>query len=41
MIYRNDGMVSAFLKSDIDSIRYSHLDLDSLEHRDFTGGVHA
>ena len=35
MIYRNDGMVSAFLKSDIDSIRYSHLDLDSLEHRDF------
>ena len=35
MIYRNDGMVSAFLKSDIDSIRYSHLDLDSLEHSDF------
>ena len=22
MIYRNDGIVSAFLKSDIDSIRY-------------------
>ena len=35
MIYRNDGIVSAFLKSDIDSIRYSHLDLDSLEHSDF------
>lgn len=31
-IYRNDGIINAFLKADIDSIRHSPLDLDSLMH---------
>lgn len=34
-IYRNDGVVNAFLKSDIDSIRYSEIDLDSLTHSEY------
>ncbi len=31
-IYRNDGVINAFLKTEIDSIRHSSLDLDSLMH---------
>lgn len=31
-IYRNDGVINAFLKADIDSIRHSTLDLDSVLH---------
>lgn len=31
-IYRNDGVINAFLKTDIDSIRHSPLDLDSMMH---------
>ena len=31
-IYRNDGVINAFLKTDIDSIRHSFLDLDSVMH---------
>lgn len=31
-IYRNDGVINAFLKTEIDSIRHSPLDLDSLMH---------
>ena len=31
-IYRNDGVINAFLKADIDSIRHSALDLDSVMH---------
>ena len=31
-IYRNDGAINAFLKSDIDSIRHSPLDHDSVMH---------
>ena len=31
-IYRNDGEFNAFLKADIDSIRHSALDLDSVMH---------
>lgn len=31
-IYRNDGEINAFLKADIDSIRHSALDLDSMLH---------
>lgn len=34
-VYRNDGQINAFLKEDIDSIRYSHIGLDSLVHREF------
>lgn len=33
-VYRNDGGINAFLKAEIDSIRYSHTDLDSVEHRE-------
>lgn len=31
-IYRNDGIIHAFFKADIDSIRHSPLDLDSVMH---------
>lgn len=31
-IYRNDGIINAFLEADIDSIRHSVLDLDSVMH---------
>ena len=34
-VYRNDGQINAFLKEDVDSIRYSHIGLDSLVHREF------
>lgn len=34
-IYRNDGVIDAFLKEDIDSMRYSKLDTDSLLHENF------
>lgn len=34
-IYRNDGEFNAFLKNEIDSITYSHYDLDGLYHDDF------
>lgn len=34
-IYRNDGEFTAFLKSDIDSIRYSRVDLDSVYCEDW------
>lgn len=35
LIYRNDGVVNGFLKADIDSVRHSQLDLDSVMHKDF------
>lgn len=35
IIYRNDGTVNAFLKADIDSVRWSHLDLDSIYHNEY------
>ncbi|MCD8235576.1 MAG: hypothetical protein LUD00_02745 [Prevotellaceae bacterium] len=31
-VYRNDGEINAFLKSDVDSVVYSQLDVDSLVH---------
>ena len=31
-IYRNDGVINAFLKAEIDSVRHSPLDLDSVMH---------
>lgn len=34
-IYRSDGIINAFLKSDIDSIRYSQLDNDSVFHNEY------
>lgn len=34
-IYRNDGDFNAFFKNEIDSITYSHLDLDSVYNADF------
>lgn len=34
-VYRNDGEFNAFLKSDVDSMRYSHLDADSVYHNDW------
>ena len=34
-IWRNDGDFNAFLKSDIDSIGYSHLDADSVYHNEW------
>lgn len=33
-VYRNDGMINALLTSDIDSICFSKLDLDSVTHRE-------
>ena len=35
LIYRNDSVVNGFLKADIDSVRHSQLDLDSVMHKDF------
>ena len=32
LIYRNDGIVHGFLKADVDSVRHSQLDLDSVMH---------
>ena len=34
-IYRNDGVINAFLKYDVDSIKHSHLDMDSIFCKDF------
>lgn len=34
-IYRNDGVINAFLKYDVDSIKHSHLDMDSTFCKDF------
>ena len=34
-VYRNDGAINGFLKSDIDSIRYSNLDVDSVLHKEY------
>lgn len=34
-VYRNDGAINAFLKIDVDSLRYSQLDLDSIFHKDY------
>lgn len=34
-VWRNDGDFNAFLKADIDSIRYSHLDMDSVYHNEW------
>lgn len=31
-VYRNDGIINAFLSEDVDSITYSRLDLDSILH---------
>lgn len=34
-IYRNDGIINAFLKYDVDSIKHSHIDIDSTYCKDF------
>ena len=34
-VYRNDGAINAFLKSDVDSMVCSQIDLDSLMHSDY------
>lgn len=34
-IYRNDGVINAFLKVDVDSMRCSQMDLDSLVHSEY------
>ena len=34
-VYRNDGIINAFLKADVDSMRYSQLDLDSVLHSEY------
>ncbi len=34
-VYRNDGQINAFLKADVDSIRYSQIGVDSLYHAEF------
>lgn len=34
-VYRNDGVINAFLKTDIDSIRHSNLDVDSVLHKEY------
>lgn len=34
-VYRNDGIINAFLKADVDSMRYSQLDLDSVLHNNY------
>ena len=34
-IYRNDGVINAFLKYDVDSIKHSHLDMDSTFCKNF------
>ena len=34
-VYRNDGAINGFLKSDIDSIRYSNFDVDSVLHKEY------
>lgn len=34
-IYRNDGQFNAFLKSDVDSIKYSHYDVDNKRYSDW------
>lgn len=34
-IYRNDSVINAFLKYDVDSIKHSHLDMDSTFCKDF------
>lgn len=33
-VYRNDGRFNAFFSEEVDSMRYSKLDLDSIEHKD-------
>lgn len=34
-VYRNDGIINAFLKADVDSMRYSQFDLDSVLHSEY------
>lgn len=34
-IYRNDGEFNAFLKTDVDSMRYSHIDADGVYHNEW------
>lgn len=34
-VYCNDGAINGFLKSDIDSIRYSNFDVDSVLHKEY------
>lgn len=34
-VYRNDGVINSFLKEEIDSIRWSCLDIDSVAHQDY------
>ncbi len=34
-VYRNDGVINAFLKADIDHICYSQLDVDSVAHAEY------
>lgn len=34
-VYRNDGAINAFLNADVDSMRCSHIGLDSVEYKDY------
>lgn len=34
-VYRNDGRINTFITTEIDSITYSRLDVDSLIHDDY------
>lgn len=34
-VYRNDGVINAFLKADVDSMRCSQIDLDSIIHSEY------
>ena len=34
-VYRNDGKFNAYFSEEVDSMRYSSLDLDSIEHEDY------
>lgn len=34
-VYRNNGVINAFLKVDVDSMKYSRLDPDSVFHKDY------
>ena len=34
-VYRNDGVLHGFFKEDVDSMLYSKIDIDSVEHNDY------
>lgn len=35
IVYQNNGIINAFLKADVDSMRCSHIGLDSVEYADY------